>query len=97
MRRPAVLTLALVLALAALPVGRAPTGAQDATPGASPAAGPPPFPPPSANVAVFAEGLDNPRGVEFGPDGALYVAEGGRGGTVSTEGQCEQVVPPVGP
>lgn len=68
--------------------------AQDATPGASPA----PFPPPSANVTVFAEGLDNPRGLVFGPDGALYVAEGGTGGTnATTESQCEQVVPPVGP
>ncbi len=26
-------------------------------------------------------GLDNPRGLAFGADGALYVAEGGRGGT----------------
>ena len=24
--------------------------------------------------------LDNPRGMEFGPQGALYVAEAGRGG-----------------
>ncbi|MDQ3224025.1 MAG: ScyD/ScyE family protein, partial [Gemmatimonadota bacterium] len=63
----------------------------------SPVAAPPPFPPPSANVSVFAEGLDNPRGLEFGPDGTLYVAEGGQGGTTSTEGECEQVVPPVGP
>jgi hypothetical protein len=67
--------------------------AQEATPEASP----PPFPAPSANVMPFAEGLDNPRGLRFGPDGDLYVAEGGTGGTRSTEGQCEQVVPPVGP
>jgi hypothetical protein len=27
----------------------------------------------------------------------LYVAEGGTGGTLSTDGQCDQVVPPIGP
>jgi glucose/arabinose dehydrogenase len=93
MPRFVALIVALVLALAALPASLLGTSAQDATPGA----GPPPFPPPSANVSVFAEGLDNPRGLEFGPDGLLYVAEGGQGGTRSTEGECEQVVPPVGP
>src|SRR5688572_25887205 len=30
---------------------------------------------------VIASGLDNPRGLAFGADGALYVAEAGRGGT----------------
>ena len=33
----------------------------------------------SASTLV-AKGLSNPRGIEFGPDGALYVAEAGRGG-----------------
>jgi glucose/arabinose dehydrogenase len=51
----------------------------------------------SANASVYATGLDSPRGLEFGPDGALYVAEAGQGGTTSTDGQCDQVVPPVGP
>src|SRR6476660_1639436 len=46
---------------------------------------------------VFATGLNNPRGLKFGPDGNLYVAEGGLGGTNSTVGQCEQVSFPVGP
>ena len=34
-----------------------------------------------SNQQVIASGLDNPRGLAFGPDGALYVAEAGRGGT----------------
>jgi len=50
-----------------------------------------------SNVTVFAQGLNNPRGLKFGPDGNLYVAEGGAGGTTSSAGLCDQVVPPVGP
>lgn len=51
-----------------------------------------------ATLSVFASGLNNPRGIEFGPDGNLYVAEGGTGGTATTTAtQCQQVPAPVGP
>lgn len=50
----------------------------------------------SVTVTVFATGLNNPRGLTFGPDGYLYVAEGGLGGTDSST-NCDQVIPPVGP
>jgi hypothetical protein len=54
-------------------------------------------PPTQTNVTVFATGLNNPRGLKFGPDGNLYVAEGGTGGSDSTAGHCVQVVAPIGP
>jgi hypothetical protein len=37
-----------------------------------------------SDVTVFAEGLNNPRGLSFGPHHGLYVAEAGKGG----DGPC---------
>src|SRR5665647_1122859 len=45
---------------------------------------------------VYATGLNNPRGLKFGPDGNLYVAEGGIGGKNISTG-CLQAPPSVGP
>lgn len=44
----------------------------------------------AATITVVASGLDNPRGVEIGPNGAVFVAEAGEGGD-----NC--VVPPDAP
>ena len=52
----------------------------------------------SSNATVYASGLEAPRGLKFGPDGDLYVAEAGTGGAVSTVGtNCVQVPAPIGP
>jgi glucose/arabinose dehydrogenase len=49
------------------------------------------------NASVYATGLERPRGLRFGPDGFLYVAEAGTGGSNSTAGKCTQVPGPIGP
>jgi hypothetical protein len=48
-------------------------------------------------ISVFASGFNNPRELKFGPDGYLYIAEGGTGGNISTAGLCDSVIPPIGP
>jgi hypothetical protein len=103
-RTPFPLTaVALVLAgvLAGCESGTAPTGADPAalaTPDAVAASrGGPSFP---ATPTLYATGLAFPRGLKFGPDGDLYVAEAGSGGSgFTTAAQCAQVpsVPGPGP
>src|SRR3984957_502484 len=51
----------------------------------------------SAPFTIYGTGLEAPRGLRFGPDGDLYVAEAGTGGTNSTGKACTQVPGPVGP
>ena len=50
----------------------------------------------SSNASIYASGLESPRGLKFGPDGDLYVAEAGTGGKISTVGLCAQVPAPIG-
>lgn len=51
-----------------------------------------------ANVVPFATGLQFPRGLRFGPDGNLYVAEAGEGPTsIRPPGSCELAGPVVRP
>jgi len=50
----------------------------------------------SVDFDVVASGLANPRGLAFGPDGALYVAEAGRGGEHLVNAGYDQVPYHVG-
>jgi hypothetical protein len=89
--------LALLVGLALGCGGGAPSGdpsVQDALTADSHGGGPPP----EATVSVFASGLNNPRGLKFGPDGALYLAEGGVGGSDPAPSTKDCTVPPpIGP
>ena len=54
-------------------------------------------PPVPAGGTVVAFGLEGPRGMTFGPDGLLYFAEAGLGGTQTVPPGCQGVPAPVGP
>jgi len=52
----------------------------------------------AADAQIVVSGLNDPRGLTFGPGGDLFIAEAGSGGgTLSTAGLCDQIAPPVGP
>ena len=50
-----------------------------------------------AGATVYASHLNGPRGLAFGPDGTLYIAEAGSGGTVPVPAGCPTLAPPIGP
>jgi hypothetical protein len=76
-RRPPRLALALLALLASVPVVAA--AARGVRRGADPV------------IETVATGLVNPRGMAFGPDGALYVAEAGRYGSAKVRAGADKV------
>jgi hypothetical protein len=48
-------------------------------------------------VQVYAPGFNGSRGLKFGPDWLLYVAEAGTGGSTSTKALSTHIRPPIGP
>jgi hypothetical protein len=49
----------------------------------------------ASQVSTLATGLYNPRGLAFGPDGYLYVAEAGLTGVTTTEKLCPELQAPA--
>src|SRR5215208_1929621 len=80
LRRAGILGSLLVLAAVAALGGQAAAAPQSPSGAAAKAAGTATGATAAGGLRVVASGLDNPRGIAFGQDGALYVAEAGAGG-----------------
>jgi glucose/arabinose dehydrogenase len=50
---------------------------------------------PTPTVTVLTSGLENPRGLTFGPDGRLYVAEGASAGPRRRSGSARRFRAPA--